>query len=90
MPWWPCSKRCQPLAILAFILQPRMIGQTADDMMPGMVPLHSQCATDIASREGATLFIPVSSPIASLYDAMAAEALPEGCRWGLQLVQQEA
>jgi len=47
-------------------------------------------ATDIARREGATLFIPVSSPIASLYDAMAAEALPEGCRWGLQLMWEGA
>lgn len=35
---------------------------------------------DIAKREGATLFIPVSSPIASLYDALASQALPQGCR----------
>lgn len=35
---------------------------------------------DIAQREGASLFIPVSSPIASLYDALAGEALPKGCR----------
>jgi hypothetical protein len=38
-------------------------------------------AADIAYQEGATLFIPVSSPIASLYDAMAAEALPRDCRY---------
>jgi hypothetical protein len=37
-------------------------------------------SADIAQREGASLFIPVSSPIASLYDALAGQALPRGCR----------
>jgi hypothetical protein len=45
--------------------------------VPSVVLLHA----DIARREGASLFIPVSSPIASLYDALAAEGLAaQGCR----------
>ena len=40
------------------------------------VPFHA----DLAELEGASLFIPVSSPIASTYDALVTQQLPKGCR----------
>eukprot|EP00775_Hariotina_reticulata_P007119 gene7120-7333_t len=50
------------------------------------VPVPEDCpdayiraVTGIARFEQASLFVPVSAPVASLYDALAAEALPSHC-----------
>ena len=51
-----------------------------------IVPVNCWCCylspllwAGIAKAEGVSLLVPVSAPVASLYDSLAAEAMPPGC-----------
>ena len=43
-----------------------------------------QAIRELAIEEKACLYVPVCSPVASQYEALVADVLPEGCRsWSL-------